>query len=285
MSGLAMAGALAVSLPWPFDREYMQLALVGGLLVGASAPVTGVYLVQRRLSLVGDGIGHLAFAGVAIGLVTGVWPVWTALITAVIGALAVERLRARARDNGDLALALAFYLGLALASVLLSRRGAVSSNVQGYLFGSILTVTRADAITLAVSCLGVLAVLWFVHRALFAVIVDEDASAASGVPVARINDLLMVLTAVSIVMAMRVVGILLVSALMVLPVGIAQRVTRSFRSTVVGSSMLGVAAVVIGLVVARLARLAPGGTIVLVLGGFFVLELLVERPLRARRKR
>ena len=275
----------ALSLPWPFEREYLQLALAGGLLVGASAPITGAYLVQRRLSLVGDGIGHLAFAGVAIGLVTGVWPVWTALVAAIVGALLVERLRARATDSGDLALALAFYLGLALASVLLSRRGNIASNVQGYLFGSILTMTRADALTLAAACFVVLAVLRLVHRALFAVIVDEEAAAASGVPVARINDLLMVLTAVSIVMAMRVVGILLVSALMVLPVGIAQRVATSFRSTLILSSGLGVTAAVSGLVIARAARLAPGGTIVLALGVLFVGVLAFEGPLRRRRSR
>ena len=277
--------AVAVAFPWPFEREYLQLALVSGLLVGASAPVTGTYLVQRRLSLVGDGIGHLAFAGVAVGIVFGVWPVWTALIAAVVGALLVERLRARARDSGDLALALAFYLGLALASVLLSRRGNIAANVQGYLFGSILTVTRADALTLGGACVAVLIVLRLVHRALFAIIVDEEAATASGISVGRINDTLMVLTAVSIVMAMRVVGILLVSALMVLPVGIAQRLSLSFRSTVATASGLGATSVVVGLVVSRLARLAPGGTIVLALGALFAIVLAAEGPLARRRLR
>lgn len=272
----------ALPLPWPFEREYLQLALAGAVLVGATAPITGTFLVQRRLSLLGDGIGHLAFAGVAIGLVTDVWPVWTALLTAVVGALAIERLRARTRDNGDLALALAFYLGLASASVLLSRRGNVASNVQGYLFGSILTITRSDAVVLAVACALVVVVLAFVGRALFSVIVDEDAAMASGIPVARMNDLLMVLTAVSIVTAMRVVGILLVSALLVLPVGIAQRVSRSFRSTLVLSSVIGVIAAVTGLVIGRVARLAPGGTIVLTLGALFLVVLAVEGPLRRR---
>ena len=277
--------SLALSFPWPFEREYLQLALVTGLMVGASAPITGTYLVQRRLSLMGDGIGHLAFAGVAVGIVSGVWPVWTALIAAVVGALFVERLRSRARDGGDLALALAFYLGLALASVLLSRRGNIAANVQGYLFGSILTVTRADALTLGVACVVVVGVLGVVHRALFAIVVDEEAATASGIPVGRMNDTLMVLTAVSIVMAMRVVGILLVSALMVLPVGIAQRLSLSFRSTLTAASCLGATAVVIGLVVSRLARLAPGGTIVLTLGALFLAGLAAEKPLARRRSR
>ena len=275
----------ALALPWPFEREYLQLALAGGVIVGASAPIIGTYLVQRRLSLVGDGLGHLAFAGVAVGIVTGVWPIWTALIASVVGALAIERLRARTRDHGDLALALAFYLGLALASVVLSRRGNVAANVQGYLFGSILTITRGDAVALAVASVFVAALLAVVHPALFSVIVDEDAAEASGVPVARINDLLMVVTAVSIVMAMRVVGILLVGALMVLPVGIAQRVATSFRSTLALSSALGVSAAIVGLVVGRVARLAPGGTIVLTLGALFVVVLALEGPIRRRRER
>ena len=272
----------ALPLPWPFEREYLQLALAGAVLVGATAPITGTFLVQRRLSLLGDGIGHLAFAGVAIGLVTDVWPIWTALLTAVVGALGIERLRARTRENGDLALALAFYLGLAFASVLLSRRGNVASNVQGYLFGSILTITRSDAVVLAVACAVVVVVLAFVGRALFSVIVDEEAALASGIPVARMNDLLMVLTAVSIVTAMRVVGILLVSALLVLPVGIAQRISRSFRSTLVLASAIGMVAAVTGLVIGRVAKLAPGGTIVLTLGALFLVVLAIEGPLRRR---
>lgn len=271
-----------LALPWPFEREYLQLALAGAVLVGATAPITGTFLVQRRLSLLGDGIGHLAFAGVAIGLVTDVWPIWTALLTAVVGALAIERLRARTRENGDLALALAFYLGLGLASVLLSRRGNVASNVQGYLFGSILTITRSDAVVLAVACAVVVIVLAFVGPALFSVIVDEEAALASGIPVARMNDLLMVLTAVSIVTAMRVVGILLVSALLVLPVGIAQRISRSFRSTLVLASAIGMVAAVTGLVIGRVAKLAPGGTIVLTLGALFLVVLAIEGPLRRR---
>ena len=277
-----MSPLATLPLPWPFEREYLQLALAGAVLVGATAPITGTFLVQRRLSLLGDGIGHLAFAGVAIGLVTDVWPIWTALLTAVVGALAIERLRARTRENGDLALALAFYLGLALASVLLSRRGNVASNVQGYLFGSILTITRSDAVVLAFACALVVVVLAFVGRALFSVIVDEEAALASGIPVARMNDLLMVLTAVSIVTAMRVVGILLVSALLVLPVGIAQRISRSFRSTLVLASAIGVVAAVTGLVIGRVAKLAPGGTIVLTLAALFLVVLAVEGPLRRR---
>lgn len=114
---------MGLPLPWPFDREYMQLALVAGLVVGTTAPLIGTFLVQRRLSLMGDGVGHVAFAGVAAGLVAGVWPVWTALAAAAAGAMAIEWLRARGRATGDLALALFFYSGIAGGVVLTGLAG------------------------------------------------------------------------------------------------------------------------------------------------------------------
>ena len=132
-------------MPWPFDRDYMQLALVAGVVVGACAPLIGAFLVQKRMSLMGDGLGHVAFAGVAAGLLLEVWPIWTALIAAVGGAVLIEWLRTHGRASGDLALALCFYGGIALAVVLASRASAGSSvNVLPYLFGSILTVTWND---------------------------------------------------------------------------------------------------------------------------------------------
>src|SRR5262245_11109822 len=143
MSALpAVLGALP--LPWPFEREYMQTALAAGLVVGICAPLIGVFLVQQRLSLMGDGIGHLAFAGVAAGLLLEVWPIWTALVVAVVGALAIEWLRSRGRTTSDLALALWFYGGIAAGVVLASRAGSGGLAIVPYLFGSILTIEPGD---------------------------------------------------------------------------------------------------------------------------------------------
>ena len=116
----ALAGRARL-MPWPFDRDYMQLALVAGVVVGACAPLIGAFLVQKRMSLMGDGLGHVAFAGVAAGLLLEVWPIWTALVAAVGGAVLIEWLRTHGRASGDLALALCFYGGIALAVVLASR--------------------------------------------------------------------------------------------------------------------------------------------------------------------
>jgi zinc transport system permease protein len=254
----------ALDLPWPFEREYMQLALAAGLVVGACAPLLGVFLVQKRQALMGDGIGHLAFAGVAAGLLLEIWPIWTALIVAVAGALTIEWLRARGRATGDLALALFFYGGIALGIVLVSQTAGGSLNITPYLFGSILTVSPDDARLVAVIGVLILVTLAVFGRALFAVVVDEEAARVSGIPVGLTNAVLSVLTAVTVVAAMRVVGVLLIAALMVLPVATGRLLARSFRATVWWSVGIGIASVVLGLAAARHWDLAPGGSIVLV---------------------
>jgi len=274
-------GIVGISLPYPFDRGYMQLALVAGLVVGACAPLIGGYLVQKRMSLMGDGIGHLAFAGVAAGLLLDVWPVWTALLVAVVGSIAVERLRTRAKTSGDLALALFFYGGIAAGVVLTGLAGSLDAGIFTYLFGSILTVTPADVWVVVALGAMIVAAVWFTGRALFATVVDEESSRVAGIPVDGLNTMLSVLTAVTIVAAMRVVGLLLVAALMVLPVGASRILARSFRGMLLGAVGVGAASVVVGLAAARVWGLAPGGTIVLVaafaFGGVSVVSTLRRR--------
>jgi zinc transport system permease protein len=258
-------------LPYPFDREYMQLALIAGLAVGLSAPSIGVFLVQRRLALLGDGIGHVAFAGVAAGLLLDVWPVATALVAAVIGAVVIERLRVRGQASGDVALALVFYSGIAGGVVLVGLSDRFDARLLSYLFGSILTVSPSDAVLVAVLGLGILVLVRMLGRALFAVLLDEESARVAGLPVDALNTLLAVLAAVAVVAAMRVVGVLLVAALMVLPVAAAQLVAHSFRATARIAVGLGTAAVVVGLGLARQAGLPPGGTIVLVAAALYAI--------------
>jgi zinc transport system permease protein len=271
---------VTLPLPWPFDRQYMQLALLAAVVVGGCAPLVGAFLVQKRLSLMGDGVGHVAFAGVAAGLLLGVWPLATALVTAVAGAVALEWLRSRRGASGDLALALFFYSGIAGGVVLTGMAGSLNASVLGYLFGSILTVSPADTWTvvgLGVLILAAVALAW---RALLAVAVDEEAARVGGLPVDALNLALSALAAVTVVAAMRVVGVLLVAALMVLPVGAARRLAPSFRATLVLSGLIGAASAVVGLAAARLWDLAPGGTIVLVAAGAFLAASLVGGRLR-----
>jgi zinc transport system permease protein len=261
-------------LPYPFELMFMQRALVAGLVVGAFAPMIGTFLVQKRMSLIGDGIGHLAFAGVAFGAVAGVSPLWTALAVAVAGALGVERLRARRRASGDLALALFFYSGIALGIVLLSRQ-LNPTNVLVYLFGQILTVTNREVLTIVALGAIVAAAILLVRRPMFAVVADEEWARVAGLPVALLNNLLAVTTAVAVVASMRVVGILLVAGLMVLPVASAQLLARSFRGTMGWAMAIGVGSVVVGLVASRLWNLASGGTIVLVAAATFAVVAVI----------
>jgi zinc transport system permease protein len=268
-------------LPWPFEHQYMQLALAAGLVVGACAPLIGTFLVHKRLSLMGDGVGHVAFAGVAAGLLFGVSPIWTALLAAVAGAVAIEWLRLHRRASGDLALAVLFYSGIAGGVVLTGLAGSLNASVLTYLFGQILTVSPGDTVTIVLLGAGVLAAVAASWRALFAVILDEEAARVAGLPVDALSVGLAGLAAVTVVAAMRVVGLLLVAALMVLPVGAAQRMARSFRATLGWSAVIGVGSVILGLTAARLADLAPGATIVL----FAAATFLVASVLRTARPR
>ena len=258
------------------ESEFMRLALAAGAIVGVLAPAVGFFLVQRRQSLVGDGIGHVAFAGVAAGILLDVSPVLAALVFAVVGGIAIELLRSRGGAAGDQALALVFYTGIALGVVLVAQAGALNVDLFQYLFGSILTVTREDLVTIAaLGALG-LGTIALLYRALAAVVVDEEGARVAGVPIGSLNVALAALTAVTVALSMRVVGILLVAALMVLPVSAAGRLAWSMRSTLVLSMAIGLGSALGGLTVSYYADLPPGGTIVLVAAAVYVAALAVS---------
>jgi zinc transport system permease protein len=258
------------------DLEFMRLAFAAGAIVGVLAPAVGFFLVQREMSLIGDGIGHVAFAGVAAGYLLGISPVWTALAAALIGAGGIEWLRARRQAAGDQALAIVFYTGIAGGVVLISAAGALNANPFSYLFGSILTVTGSDLVVIAVLGIGALVVLAVLMRALIAVSLDEDGARVAGLPVPVLNGVISMLAALTIGVSMRIVGILLIAALMVLPVIAAQRIAWSLRSTIGMSICFGLLSVLVGLTVSYYANLPPGGTIVLAGTAVFLATSTVE---------
>ncbi|MGL6280529.1 MAG: metal ABC transporter permease [Gaiella sp.] len=244
--------------------EFMRLAFAVGAVVGVLAPAVGFFLVERRASLVGDGLGHVAFAGVAAGYLLGISPVLTALVFAIVGAVAIEWLRGRGGTAGDQALALVFYTGIALGVVLVSSAGRLDVNLFQFLFGSILTVTWADLWVVVVLGIASLATIAILYRGLVAAVLDEEGSRVAGVRVASLNMVVAVLAALTVGISMRVVGILLIAALMVLPVIAAQRIAWSLRSTLLLAMALGLGAVLVGLTLSYYADLPPGGTTVLV---------------------
>jgi zinc transport system permease protein len=259
-----------------FESEFMRLAFAAGAVVGLLAPAVGFFLVQRRMSLIGDGIGHTAFAGVAAGYLLGISPVLTALVAAVAGAVGIEWLRARRRTAGDQALALLFYTGIAAGVVLASTAGALNVDLFAFLFGSILTVTRGDLALVAALGIAGLATVFLLYRALAGTVIDEEGARVAGVPVGVLNVVVAGLAGVTIAVSMRIVGILLIAALMVLPVIAAGRVAWSMRSAVLLAMGIGLASVFAGLTLAWYADLAPGGAIVLVAAGAFVVTSAIE---------
>jgi zinc transport system permease protein len=268
-----------------FEYDFMIRALIGVTLTGLIAPAIGIYLVQRRLSLIGDGLGHVALTGVGVGLLLNQQPVLMAVIVAALGAVAVELVRERGRTSGDVALAILFYGGISGGVMLVSvSSGSSGSSLISYLFGSPLTASRNDLYVTGVLAAVVLAVTLLLKPWLFAVCQDEEHARVSGVPVRLLNLTLAVAAAVTVTAAMRTVGLLLVSALMVIPVATAQRVSRGFTATMVGAMALGVAASVGGLWTAWKVDSAPGATIVLVAIGGFVL-VTIGAAVRSRLSR
>jgi zinc transport system permease protein len=246
------------------DADFMRLAFAAGAVVGVVAPAVGFFLVQRRMSLIGDGIGHAAFAGVATGYLLGVSPVAAALVASVLAAIGIEWLRGRHGTAGDQALALVFYTGIAAGVVLISAAGALNANLFAFLFGSILTITNQDLALIASLGAAGLALIAVLYRGLVAVSLDAEGARVSGVPVTLLNVLLAVLAGVTIAVSMRIVGILLIAALMVLPVIAASQLAWSISSTIFVAMVIGLLSVLSGLSVSYYADLAPGGAIVLV---------------------
>lgn len=268
----------------PLTLDFMQRALLAALLVGLAAPAVGVFLVQRRLALMGDGIGHIALTGVALGFLLGTAPVLTAVVVAVFGAVAVELVRQQGRTSGDVALALMFYGGIAGGVLLigLSDEGS-GATLLSYLFGSLTSVSPTDVALISALSGALLLTVLIVGRELFAVCHDEEYATVAGLPVRFLNLLLAVMAAVTVTVAMRVVGLLLVSALMVVPVATAQQLVRGFRATVLLSLALGVVASVSGVLGSYYADTAPGAMIVMVaLLGFVLATVggLIVRRLR-----
>jgi zinc transport system permease protein len=263
------------------DYDFMRRALVAAVLVGLSAPAAGIFLVQRRLALIGDGLGHVAVTGVALGLLLDRAPVPVALVTAVAGAVAIELIRARGEAFAEIALAILFYGGIAGGVVLVSQAPSGSRDLNQYLFGSITTTSTSDLVAFAILAVVVLALTISIGPALFTVSSDEEFARASGLPVLPLNLTLAVLVALTVVISMRVVGVLLVSALMVVPVATAQLLARSFRSTYVLGVVLGAVVAVAGVVASYYLDTPSGGTIVLFAIGLFAVVLIGGAARRA----
>lgn len=264
------------------ELEFMQRALIASALVGFVAPLVGVFIVQRRMSLIGDGLGHVALAGVAAGLLFAASPVWTALIATVAGAVTVELAKRYSGTSGDVAIAMLFYGGIAGGVVLLSQADDGSpANLHAYLFGSPVTTNATDVKVFAALGVVIILMILFAGPKLFAVSHDPEYSQAQGLPLHALNMLLAVVTAVTVVLSMRVIGLLLISALIVIPVATAQVFAKSFVGTITLSVALGLLISLGGMSTAYHLNAPSGGTIVLLGIALFALSSIAKGLFRA----
>ncbi len=265
------------------DYPFMVRALIAAALVGITAPAIGTYLVQRRQAVMGDGLGHVAMTGVALGFVLNTSPVWMATLVAVVGAVGMELIRSRGKTSGDVALAMLFYGGLAGGVMIISVGGGSTAKLLSAMFGSITTVASEDVVAVGVLSAFVLAVTIGLRRQLFAVCQDEEFARVTGLPVRLLNLLIMVTAAVTVTVAMRIVGLLLVSAMMVIPVAAAQRVTRGFTATLSLAMAIGLVVSLTGTVTTYYVEAPSGAAIVLLAIGVFMAMTALSTPLARRR--
>lgn len=253
-------------------------ALIGGLIVAVTCSSIGVFLVLRRLSLVADGLSHVAFGGIAFGLFAGIYPLYTAVVGVVLGALGIHAL-GKLRVASDAAIAIMFAAGLAIGIILISVTQNVAVDVLSFLFGTILGINQTDlylAAGLGVLVLGILLLFW---KEWVGITVDAEFARVSGLPVPVLELVFTILTGLTVVVAMRLVGVFLVSSLIVIPASAMIQLKMPFKQTVLSACGVAVVSVVAGLQLSFMYNLAPGGSIVLVTICFFVLAAVAARLL------
>jgi len=257
--------------------SFMQRALAAGLLIALACSVLGVFLVLRRDAMLGHGLAHVTFGGVALGLLVSVSPLWTALVVSVLAAILLLKLREAAGLHGDTAIGIVSSVGFALGVVIASVSGRFSVELFSYLFGNILAIGAGEVWTSAALAVAVVLAVVLNYQDLVAVTFDHELARTSGIPVARLDLLLAVLSAVTVVLAMKVVGLLLVAALIVIPAASALQLAPNFRMAIVISSMVGMFSVLAGLGVSYYLDLPASGSIVLLEALLFALAWAAAR--------
>lgn len=263
----------------------MVRSLLIAVLVGISAPIVGTYLVHRRLSMLGDGIGHVALTGVALGWLAGTtanvspvdqWAIPGALFVSVLGAVTIEAVRSSGKTSADVALAMLFYGGIAGGVLLMSIAGGTSAQLNSYLFGSISTVSWTDVSVSAVLAVFIILLGVGLAPALYSISNDAEFARSTGLPVKAFSILIAVMSALTVAVSMRVVGALLVSAIMIIPVAIAQLFSPGFMRTMFFASLIGTLVTVIGLTITYFYDLSPGAMIVVLAIALYAVAFLAR---------
>ncbi|MDC0041703.1 metal ABC transporter permease [Candidatus Nitrosopelagicus sp.] len=255
---------------------FMQKALIAGIAVGLICSFMGTFLVLRRYSLFGDGIAHVAFGGISVGLFLGVFPLWTAFIVSIFGGLGLQKLRQSTKISGDSAVAVVLVSGLAVGVILVSSSGGFSVDLFSFLFGSILLISQEDTIMILALSAGIIATLTILQKQFLHLTFNEEQAKLAGMRTTLLNYAFVVLASITVVTSMRLVGILLISALIVIPNITAMQFGKGFKKTVFISMSISVISVVSGILVSYFLNVAPSGTIVVIAVGILVGTLLLK---------
>lgn len=264
-----------------FEYEFMQNAFIISILISLVCPMIGMFLVLRRYSMIGDTLAHASLAGVAVGLLVKVNPIVSAFVLTSAFGLLIEALRQHFRRYAELILVIILALSVGIAITIISS-GLVHANVEAFLFGSILTVSEDDVLAVGVLCAVALVTVYLLYPQLVMLTFDEDGAQVAGVKTKLINYIFALLVAAMIAVSIRVVGILVISSLIALPVAAALQLGRGFKVTMLASMLLSFIAIITGLVVSYWLGAAPGGVTALVSVGLLVLVILYKEVSAAR---
>ena len=257
-----------------FSFPFMQRALLAGVLVSLCCALLGVSLVLKRYSMIGDGLSHVSFGALAIAVALGVTPLWFSIPVVILAAFLLLRMASRPRWNNDAAVAVMSASALAVGIMVISLTTGMTTDVDNYMFGSVLAMTRGDVVLSVLVSIAVLALFVLFYHKLFAVTFDESFARATGLRVERYNTLLAILTALTIVLGMRMMGAMLISSLIIFPALTAMRLFKSFRGVVVFAAVSSVLCLVTGLGVSFAASTPVGATVVMVNLALFLLASL-----------
>ena len=263
------------------EASFIQRALITGIAVAIICSAVGLFLVLRRHSLFGDALSHMAFGGIAVGLFTNIYPIWTAIIVSVLAALGITKLGQSTKIPPDAAVAVLLSSGLALGIVLVSISGGFSVDLFSFLFGSILLVSQDEVYMILGLSAGIITIILLLYRKFMYIAFDEEQAKVSGLSVSKLNYLFIVLASITVIASIRLVGILLISSLIVIPNITAMLFGKGFRKTALISGMIGVFSVVAGVLISYEANIATGGTIVLVLVITFLATLAAKKVKRS----
>jgi len=255
---------------------FIQRALISGVFIALLCSILGVLIVLRRLSLIGDGLAHVTFGSVALGLALRIYPLYVTLPIVLVSSIGILKMTERARMMGDAAIGVVSSIGIAGGVILASLAGGFNVDLFSYLFGNILAISREETILSVILSVIVLGVILFYYNEILSITFDEEFARVSGIRTDRINKILVILTAVTVVLTMNVVGIMLISALLILPAVTAFQLARGFRSSLVIAALSAVLSVILGIFISIAVNLPTGATIVLTNFFFFVLAFLTR---------